>query len=81
MKKDDKYYAMMLYNQALGDPSIDERDREVVLEYVREEAENLFLEGDDIRDKLNDMLPSEEMYRLSRTVSQKRDEQEQFSGE
>jgi hypothetical protein len=78
MGKDAKHYAKRLYKQAIGDPAIDETNREDVLEYVEEEADSIGLDGDAIREEVAEMFIPTPLMRFSKALSEKRKEQERL---
>ncbi len=78
MEKDSKHYAKRLYKQAIGDPSIDETDKDEVLEYVEEQAGSIGLDGDAIREEVSEMFIPTPLMRFSKALSEKRKEQERL---
>jgi len=61
MKKGYQYYADIVFEQAVYDPSVNETDDDEVIEYAEEIAELLVLDKEKLRNEVRDMMEIQQM--------------------
>lgn len=61
MKKGYQYYADIVFEQVVYDPSVNETDDDEVIEYAEEIAELLVLDKEKLRNEVRDMMEIQQM--------------------
>jgi len=64
MKKGYQYYADIVFEQVVYDPSVNETDDDEVIEYAEEIAELLVLDEEKLRNEVRDMMEIQQMTRF-----------------